>query len=392
MTLLGININPWANAGIPDPQSWAGKCDHVRLVLNRTVLLPNGHRIMGEDETVEYYTRVGRVYEAAGMSCLFVVNQQTYGDGQQTPWTHGVHWQDYSNTFAAISARLVKRLADALPNVMVQIWNEPDALPADAHSSIPLTASVWGNLHNTTAKAIRAANKDVPILTAGLCTGSINQANYWVVANRTAGTLVADYFATHPYGRYVTRVPNLPSQWYGTLEQHFIALRQRVDLAFWVTEWSVYANPQAPLDPKHDPEGARVLKELWWYMDAAQDIRGATYFSAVDTGGMYAGLYTLNHQPRQAMVDAFLSIKSAPKPWAPAQPALNSVVTRFDSVNIRNARAMCGRIVHIVRRAGTELECLDKHPEHRIGNDDDWLKVRVGEVTGYIRADMVRLK
>lgn len=391
MTFLGININPWANAVVPNPPAWRGKCDHVRLVLNRTIVTESGsYRIMTEDETVDAYAKIARVYQLADMSCLLVVNQQTYGDGQETPWSHSLHWQDYNKVFSAVSARLIKRLSDILPNLMVQIWNEPDAAPPDAHSSVPLTAATWGVLHNTAAKAIRAVAPNVPILAAGFCTGSGHQANYWLLGERAAGGKIeADYFCTHPYGRYVSKQPHLPGQWYGTMEQHFFTLRQRVKLPMWVTEWSVYASPSSPLDMRYDQEGARLMKELWQYMDAAPDIRGATYFAAVDTGGMYAGLYTTSWAARQHMVGQFLNLKNSPP--LPTPPSAPKLLTRFDNVNLRNARATCGRIIHIIHHAGTELECLDKNPESRVGSDDDWFKVRVGTTTGYIRADMVRL-
>ena len=94
------------------------------------------------------------------------------------------------------AGQIVRLLAPWRP--AYQVWNEPDH-PVKGNYRPTLREEVFGRMLRRTHDAIKAADPNALVLTAGLATGNPS----WLtrVIQSLGGELPADIVAFHPYGQ-----------------------------------------------------------------------------------------------------------------------------------------------------------------------------------------------
>ena len=402
MTLkhFGCNLNPWDNA-MPTGTEFRGKINHVRLVLKRTKPIGTDaqgdtiYHLMSPSEMAAYYGPIAKDMNNQGFTVMFIGTSESFGDGGipegQPPWVGGVSWNMFIPAYTRFMEQVLRKLHEMGIRFSYQHWNEPDPKdPKDAHSSRIMSADIYGPFHQSVAKMVRQIDPTINVLTAGFCTGAGEQVEYFQKAERSVGgKLVMDFYATHPYGTYVGRVPYLPGKWFGSMKTHFDYINAHLGVPVWVTEWSGYTDDHALLDPMYFPALGKYLTDSVLYMNSRPEIWGATWFGVTDSNRK-SGVKFHDGKPKPYVYEAFCN---AWKGVAVVQPpVVSGGIDVTGRANLRAERALCGKILGLIEPKSGQIIPTDRQEslQFKIGNVDEWVGVSVNGLKGYIRGDKLR--
>lgn len=399
MAKRGININLWTSNGYPQDISIFKGIDHVRAVLKRTrpKLGDHRHEILDANTVANLYSNWLQYYVGSGKTVLLIINQETFDNYDAAPpWVPNAQmtWNQYAENWSNFAVEIISKLKPEVFKMIeaVQVWNEPDAeIP---HSSVKLEPAQYAILHATLEKKVRAAFPGIKIVTAGFCSGAGSQVAYYKAAQK-AVPFNPDFFATHPYGAYLGKRPEIPGDW-GTVIQNHINTIASLKLPIWITEWTAYTDDNKPLEFKYEEAAAEYIKSMKKYFYNRPDIYAETYFAWSDSM-RNAGIVIDNQKQnrRKKMYEIFLTDNlDSSAPTEPKPPA-GSLVVSQSVVNIRSVRAALLPPVATLNK-GFVLLPLD-HPgglEYKIGNPNEWIwvefKLNAQEKRqGFVRGDLV---
>jgi murein DD-endopeptidase MepM/ murein hydrolase activator NlpD len=297
----GINLNPQHPMGQPADVATLQGLQWVRLVFQRAAAhYPN------LDTAFEFYDPVIDSYNAAGIGCILILNQETFWG--QAPWYHG-NWSLYADEFADQAGQIAAHYQGR--NVAFQVWNEEDQY---GPSSIFVPAADFARVLERAGAAIRAANPEVKIVLGGLSSGTESAIRY-VKDVRTAlgGSLPVDAIGVHPYGHWPpSGQPTIPTGWFGALEP---ALARYCDAfvgtPIWITEIGV--SEPGGIGSEHWPSVAAYLEETFTLIQGhyASAVPVVVWFAWSDVI-RGAGLVDVNGNPKQPIYDRFFQVVRAP--------------------------------------------------------------------------------
>ncbi len=225
--MFALNIDPNNPGGDPS-------MDHLRD-LNVEMLRYTYHDSNSGDalnpERAEFFSRKARAYHQAGIGSLVILSYDTF-PGKPAPDAPDSEWDGYIERFARRAGQIASLLAPFQP--AFQVWNEPDH-PCHPGYCPTVRESVYGRLLHRTHDAVKAADPNALIVTAGLVSG--NPAWLSRVIESQGGELDADIVAFHPYGQRPEPDWPHPDWFFGyvgdLLNRYFEAGQGRV---LWITE------------------------------------------------------------------------------------------------------------------------------------------------------------
>lgn len=245
-------------------------------------------------------------YREAGYRVVFTTSHQTYGEGKSEfwPWSQmtDAKWRLLSARFADMMERIAAQWAERDLVSVWQIWNEPDSLSGVA--SVPLSARNYGRMFDQVYRAIKSADRDVRVVTAGFNSGPQRGSAY---ARAMLATLADDVrpdgLAFHPYGRGVSGHPHYSM--FGHIDESVWAYSSVMpDRPLWITEWGVLDRPHD--DPRHID---RYAGDMIRYLKRQYPGRIASLIWYAWAQGMHNGYGLVDGagNPRPPLTERFLS-------------------------------------------------------------------------------------
>ena len=305
---VGVNLDVMHRLGTPDPAR-LGRMGWVRFGYN----VSNN---VGSTDIQAAYNRYAPVlerYVKAGYKVCLTTSHQTYGEGAGFNW-HTMSMGDWD--------RLIARFADMMNRIVGQyrgkglvhawqVWNEPDAPMPDTgyipEASVPLIPSHYGRMLRAVIPAMRAADSEALVLTAGL-TGSQSGALYARDALvGLSATARPDGVAIHPYGRTAraSQAGQDPLGHFGSidewLQQYFNAVP---NLPIWITEWGVLNAPNVPAQEIGNYALAFIQRIKSRYGDKVPAIIWYAWAETMHNG---YGLVDANSQVRAGLTERYLN-------------------------------------------------------------------------------------
>ena len=237
---VGVNLDIFHEGGKPAPAK-LGDLGWVRFGYN----VSNWRGSEDIVAALQRYLPQIEAYREAGYRVVVTTSHQTYGEGKSEFWP----WSQMTDAKWTL---LIRRFADMMGEISTQwagrdliaawqIWNEPDSLSGVA--SVPLASHNYAAMFEPVYRAIRAADSDVQIITAGFNSGPRLGGAY---AKRMIDALPDDTqpdgIAFHPYGRGVNGHPNYG--FFGHIDESIWAYSAVMpDKPLWITEWGVLDRP-----------------------------------------------------------------------------------------------------------------------------------------------------
>ncbi len=245
-------------------------------------------------------------YREAGYRVVFTTSHQTYGEGKAEfwPWSQmtDAKWRLLIGRFADMMADIAAQWAERELVAAWQIWNEPDSLSGVA--SVPLSARNYGIMFDQVYRAIRSADSDVQIITAGFNSGPQRGSAY---AREMLQVMPQDVrpdgLAFHPYGRGVNGHPHYAM--FGHIDESVWAYSAVLpEKPLWITEWGVLDRPR-----DHPAQIARYANDMIHYLQRQYPGRIATMIWYAWAQGMHNGFGLVDGagNPRPPLTQRFLS-------------------------------------------------------------------------------------
>ena len=299
---VGVNLDVFHPRGKPAP-SKLGNLGWVRFGYN----VSNWRGSEDIRAALNRYLPLFERYRAAGYRIVVTTSHQTYGEGKNEFWP----WEQMTDSKWRI---LIARFADMMNDIAAQwagrdliaawqVWNEPDSLSGVA--SVPLEARIYGWMFKDIARAIRAADSQTQVITAGFNSGPGRGSAY---ARRMMRELPDDAkpdgLAFHPYGRGVNGHPHYAV--FGHIDESVWAYSAVMpDKPLWITEWGV-------LDRGGDNPAdiARYALDFIRYLKRQYPGRIAAMIWYAWAQGMHNGygLVDERERPRPPLTQEFLSV------------------------------------------------------------------------------------
>ncbi|MCY3574520.1 MAG: cellulase family glycosylhydrolase [Chloroflexota bacterium] len=232
----GVNLDIFHPRGKPHPAKLGG-LGWVRFGYNVSSRRGSEDIRAALQRYLPYFER----YRAAGYRIVVTTSHQTYGEGKNEYWP----WEQMTD---AKWRRLIARFADMMSDIAAQwagrdlisawqVWNEPDSLSGVA--SVPLRARNYGLMFREVKRAIRSADSNVQIITAGFNSGPGRGSAYArAMLRELSDDDKPDGLAFHPYGRGVNGHPYYAM--FGHIDESIWAYSNVMpDKPLWITEWGV---------------------------------------------------------------------------------------------------------------------------------------------------------
>lgn len=299
---IGVNLDVFHPLGKPSA-SRLGDMGWVRFGYN----VSNMRGSEDIQAAFQRYLPYVEAYRDAGYRVIFTTSHQTYGEGKAEfwPWSQmtDAKWRRLIGRFADMMAEIAAQWAPRELVAAWQIWNEPDSLSGVA--SVPLSASNYGIMFEQVHRAIRSADSDVKIITAGFNSGPQRGSAY---ARQMLAMLPdeirPDGLAFHPYGRGVNGHPHYAM--FGHIDESVWAYSAVLpDKPLWITEWGVLDRPH-----DHPAQIARYATDLIHYLKRQYPGRIAALIWYAWAQGMHNGFGLVDGagNARPPLTERFLTV------------------------------------------------------------------------------------
>ncbi len=297
---IGVNLDVFHPRGKP-PASRLGELGWVRFGYN--VSQWRGSEDI--DAAFQRYLPHVEAYREAGCRVVFTTSHQTYGEAKAefSPWSQmtDAKWRLLTARFADMMERIAAQWAARGLVAAWQIWNEPDSFSGVA--SVPLSARNYGLMFDQVYRAIRSADSDARIITAGFNSGPQRGSAYArQMLLAMPGDVRPDGLAFHPYGRGVSGHPQYSL--FGHIDESVWAYSAvSPDKPLWITEWGVLDRPND--QPAHI---ARYARDMIRHLKRQYPGRIAALIWYAWAQGMHNGygLVDGTSKPRPPLTDLFL--------------------------------------------------------------------------------------
>jgi len=298
---VGVNLDVFHPLGRPAPAKLGG-LGWVRFGYN----VSNARGSEDINAALQRYLPQIEAYRNAGYRVIFATSHQTYGEGKNEfwPWSQmtAAKWRLLRRRFADMMGRIAAQWADRDLVAAWQIWNEPDSLSGVA--SVRMSAEYYGKMFDEVYRAIRSADSNVNIITAGFNSGPVRGSAYARrMLRQLSDGVLPDGLAFHPYGRGVNGHP-LYSR-FGHIDESVWAYSSVLpEKPLWITEFGV-------LDRPGDSAGqiARYATDMVRYLKTQYPGRIATLVWYAWAQGMHNGYGLVDSagKPRPPLTEKFLS-------------------------------------------------------------------------------------
>ena len=298
---VGVNLDIFHPLGKPAP-SRLGEIGWLRFGYN----VSHGRGSEDINAALGRYLPQIEAYRDAGYRLILAVSHQTYGEGKSEfwPWSQmtDAKWRQLRARFADMMSDIAGQWAGRDLVGAWQIWNEPDSRSAVA--SVVMNARQYGAMFGEIYQAIRSADSDVNIITAGFNSGPLSGSAYAREMLRTLpADILPDGIAFHPYGRGVNGHPFYSM--FGHIDESVWAysavLPQR---PLWITEFGVLDRPQ-------DSAGqiARYALDMIRYLKTQYPGKIASLVWYAWAQGMHNGYGIVDRagNPRPPLTERFLT-------------------------------------------------------------------------------------
>ncbi len=298
---IGVNLDVFHPLGKP-AASQLGAMGWVRFGYN----VSNLRGSEDIDAALQRYLPHVEAYREAGYRVVFTTSHQTYGEGKAEywPWSQmtDAKWRQLNARFADMMAKIAAQWAGRDLVSAWQIWNEPDSLSGIA--SVPMSASNYGRMFAQIHRAIRSADSEVQVITAGFNSGPQGGSAYAREMLRVMPAETApDGLAFHPYGRGVNGHPHYAM--FGHIDESVWAYSAVLpDKPLWITEWGVLDRPN-----DSPAQIARYATDMIRYLKRQYPGRIAALIWYAWAQGMHNGFGLVDHagKPRPPLTERFLS-------------------------------------------------------------------------------------
>ena len=298
---VGVNLDVFHPLGRPAPAR-LGDLGWVRFGYN----VSNARGSEDINAALQRYLPQVEAYRNAGYRVIFATSHQTYGEGKNEfwPWSQmtAAKWRLLRQRFADMMGRIAAQWADRDLVAAWQIWNEPDSLSGAA--SVRMSADNYGMMFDEVYRAIRSADSNVNIITAGFNSGPVRGSAYARrMLRQLTDDVVPDGLAFHPYGRGVNGHPFYSR--FGHIDESVWAYSSVLpEKPLWITEFGV-------LDRPDDSAGqiARYASDMVRYLKTQYPGRIATLVWYAWAQGMHNGYGLVDGagNPRPPLTEKFLS-------------------------------------------------------------------------------------
>lgn len=228
--MYGLNIDPNNPKGNPDPQEMR----ELGVQMLRFTYHDRSSGNQLDPNRANFFRQRVQAYRSVGITSLIILTYDTYPN-RPDPNSPDSAFNDYLQRFANRAGQIAQLLAPFRP--AFQIWNEPDH-PIQGGYAPTLRESVYARMQRMTYDAIKAVDRNLLVVTAGLATGNPGWLN--TVVGQLGGNLPADAVAFHPYGQRPD--PDFPRPDWGfgffdsLLQGYYRAGRGK---PIWITEMGV---------------------------------------------------------------------------------------------------------------------------------------------------------
>lgn len=305
--IRGMNLDRFHTLGTPDAAPLRN-LGWVRLLYNMSYN-PENNSYGNTDLNATYarYLPIFQRYATNGNKIICIFNHQTYGEAQGYVWdqmTPG-QWDNLITSFVFYVRQIAQQWASSGLIYAYQIWNEQDSPPTN-QAAVPMPATIYAKLFTQTARAIRAVDPKVKIITGGHVTGTSLGVNYARAALAAIPSdAQPDGLGVHPY---LTGPKDSPFSYFGTIDD---ALRAWSGVLpgkpLWLTEWGI-------LDKQGDDSVAGLASEFaeGFIKICQTEFRGlvacAVWYAWADSMHNGYGLVRTNNTPRQPLYNKFLGL------------------------------------------------------------------------------------
>ena len=244
--IRGINIDLHNPTGFPSVNE-VGAASYIRQLYN----VSQGTGSTDIDRVFNEYLATLKPHLDAGKTIIFVLNHQTWGEGQNQWWEHNgwmppesPRWvTQFAPAYANFIGQIVAQWRPYGDQIIWQVWNEQDSLAGRA--SVVLSPSNYGVLFGQVARAIKTVIPNATVITGGHNSGPGLGVQY---LEQTLRTLTSNNYpkpdgvAIHPYGRGRVGEQFAP---YGSIRESLKAYR-RFKIPLWITEFGVLDHGASP--------------------------------------------------------------------------------------------------------------------------------------------------
>ena len=298
---VGVNLDIAHPLGRPHPPR-LGEMGWVRFGYNVS------NRVGSEDiaAALGRYLPLIAAYRQAGYQVVITTSHQTYGEArsQYWPWAQmtDAKWRTLTARFAEMMHAIAAQWAPRGLIAAWQIWNEPDA-PLGTPASVPMSVQNYTRMFAETHRAIRSADSDVKIITAGFTSGPGRGGSYArQLVDGLPPDALPDGIAFHPYGRGISDHPIYEP--FGHIDESVWAYSRILpSKPLWITEWGV-------LDRPHDDVAhvAHYARSFIHYLKARYSSKIAAIIWYAWAQGMHNayGLVDARDNLRPPLSDVFL--------------------------------------------------------------------------------------
>ena len=298
---VGVNLDIFHPRGRPAPAR-LGEIGWLRFGYN----VSNGRGSEDINAALARYLPQIAAYRRAGYKIILALSHQTYGEGKSEfwPWSQMTDnkWRLLRGRLAEMMSKIARQWAGRDLVHAWQIWNEPDTRHAVA--SVKMNSRQYGQLFAEIHAAIRSADSDAHIITAGFNSGPRLGSVYAreMLRELPAGTL-PDGIAFHPYGRGLNAHPYYSM--FGHIDESVWAYSAVLpQKPLWMTEFGV-------LDRPHDPpeQIARYALDMIRYLKQQYPGKFAALVWYAWAQGMHNGYGIVDEagRPRPPLTERFLS-------------------------------------------------------------------------------------
>lgn len=299
---VGVNCDAFHPVGVPAANQ-LGKIGWVRFGYNVSAFTGS------EDIQAAYnrYAPLADRYVRAGYKVIFTTSHQTYGEGKNEffPWEtmNDAKWNILIDRFADMMGRISQQWAGKGLVHCWQVWNEQDSLPGSP-AAIGMSAPVYGQMLTKVTRAIRAADRDVLVITGGHTGGPTRGGQFARDSiNATPADARPDGIAFHPYGR--SPQPGEPYGIFGHIDDDVQAyLRVMPDKPVWITEWGVLDRPgDSPADVAN-----YAISFIHYIKNRYQDrVAALIWYAWAESMHNGYGIVDAQGRPRSPLTEKFLS-------------------------------------------------------------------------------------
>jgi hypothetical protein len=265
-TQCGINIDPTNAKGIPS----VGQLQEVSARWVRFVLKVSGESVEALEAAFrrDIYREYISTLAAAGIRIMLVINNETVPTWPVDNMdANAPEWAAYLARYEERCRSIARHYAGQV--AAYQIWNEPDyAAPHPGYNPV-LAPAVFGQMLKRAYTAIKEADPQAQVITAGLVSGNPVWLE-WVKA-ATGNRIFADAVSVHPYGQRPENDWPWSGWGFGTLKGLLTEYYKRTQpIPLWISELGTSdvnvqgQFPERAYDSLNRNFGAKVPVAFWF--------------------------------------------------------------------------------------------------------------------------------